>query len=249
MTKACVVCGKAFTQRRNQRCCSLECSREMRLKRRRTDWLWKHPDTKKAGTVAKCPVCGSDFIRTGAQSVYCSKRCFLDARTARRHHAEPKVVESVRCQVAGNTQTKVCVVCGKVFETRRPNAKCCSEKCAHRWRHPLVPQLDKVCVFCGKPFKTHNSTARCCSKLCADRHRRGWASLADYEKAQTERKASAERDRNGLTIAEIQEVIDVQNGDQSQLWKRSQSWTKAQHKYAKKRYEELHGLFAMTFNP
>ena len=172
MTKVCKICGSEFTPKRNQRCCSLECSREMRLQRRRTDWMWKHPDTKKSGSVAKCPVCGTDFIRTGTQSVYCSKRCFLDARNARRHHAAQMVVTDV-CHVTGITHTKICETCGKTFEAHDLREKYCSKICRNRHKHPLVPLLDKVCVFCGKAFKTHNSTARCCSKLCADRLRRG----------------------------------------------------------------------------
>ena len=149
--------------------------------------------------------------------------------------------------------TKVCVVCGKSFESGWSSAKYCSKLCRDRHYRPLVPLHDNICVFCGKPFKTKIKTARCCSFTCCDRLRRGWASLAEFEKAQAERKARskarAERDTCGLTLAQRQEVIDAQNGDQSQLWKRSQSWTKAQHKYAKKRYEELHGLFTSTFNP
>lgn len=139
-----------------------------------------------------------------------------------------------------------------MFEAHDLREKYCSELCRNRHRHPLVPFLDKVCVFCGKPFKTHNSTAKCCSKLCADRLRRGWASLAEFEKAQSERKdrinARSERDTCGLTLAQRQEVINAQNGDPSQLWKRSQSWTKAQHKYAKERYVKQHISFAATWN-
>lgn len=147
--------------------------------------------------------------------------------------------------------TKVCLFCGKPFEAKRSSAKYCSMYCNHQYNRPHVPFLEKVCLFCGKPFKTHNSTARCCSKICADRRRRGFASLAAYEEAQSERKAAFnkqhERNREGLTLAQIKEVIDAQNGDQALLWKRSQSWSKAQHKYAKKRYQENHGLFVQTY--
>ena len=81
----------------------------------------------------------------------------------------------------------------------------------------------------------------------------GYATLADFEKAQAERAAAHnkahERDRNGLTLAQIQEVIAAQDGDPSQLWRRSQHWTAAQRKYARDRYQEMHGLFTQTWNP
>lgn len=147
--------------------------------------------------------------------------------------------------------TKTCPTCGKTFEARTVRAKYCSKRCCNRHSHPLVPILDKACVFCGNHFKTKKPNARYCSSACARRMRLGWASLADFEKAQAERQTAYnkrhERDRFGLTLAQIQEVIDAQDGDPSLLWKRSQHWTKAQRKYAKQRYEEKHGLFVQTY--
>ena len=129
----------------------------------------------------------------------------------------------------------------------------CSPECSELLRHPKVVHEKKICPFCGKAFMPKVSYQKFCSKECNNRSTRGYADLEDYNRVKAVRdkaaKASAERDTCGLTLAQRQEVIDAQNGDQSQLWKRSQSWTKAQHKYAKKRYEELHGLFVTTYNP
>ena len=115
-------------------------------------------------------------------------------------------------------------------------------------------RYEKTCAFCGKTFAPKAINAKFCSPLCMRRYRiGGYATLADFERAQAERKATYnkrhERDRNGLTLAEIQDVIDAQDGDPSLLWKRSQSWTPAQRKYAKDRYSEIHNLFAATCNP
>ena len=148
--------------------------------------------------------------------------------------------------------TKVCETCGKEFEAHDARAKYCSKLCKDRHYRPLVPLHDNVCVFCGKHFKTKMPSAKCCSNTCCDRHRRGWASLEQFNAAHQAKRADynnqRERDRNGLTLAQIQEVIDAQDGDPSQLWKRSQSWTAAQRKYAKDRYQQNHGLFTSTYN-
>lgn len=145
---------------------------------------------------------------------------------------------------------KTCAFCGKKFLAALPYAEYCSQRCRH---HNKPMPSEKTCAFCGKTFAPKAINARFCSKLCMGRCRRGYETLADFEKAQAERKATYnkrhERDRHGLTLAEIQEVIDAQDGDPSLLWKRSQSWTPAQRKYAKDRYSEIHNLFAATCNP
>ena len=288
MTKTCAICGKAFEVSKNARCCSPECSREMRLRRRRTDWMWKHPETKKTGSVAKCPVCGVDFVRTGPQSVYCSRKCHNEKRRSARRgcvlgaskacelcgkdfvitapgrmycskecerkasYAKQKARrQQLRAMVAPVERT--CPVCGKTFTTGKSTKVYCSRYCLNLAHHPHVQKRDLVCVFCGKAFKSRYSTASYCSQLCNSRANSGYATLTDFEKAQAERAAAhvrrTERDRNGLTLAQIQEVIAAQDGDPSQLWKRSQSWTAAQRKYARDRYQEMHGLFTQTWNP
>ena len=149
--------------------------------------------------------------------------------------------------------TNVCVVCGKSFEAKRSCAKYCSNRCWKRAKYKPVQPHNLVCVFCGKPFTSRYSKRKCCSKTCYERFRRGWESLeqcnaahqanrADYNRAQ-------ERDRNGLTLAQVQAVIDAQNGDPAQLWQRSQSWTPAQREYARQRYQEIHSLFTSIYNP
>lgn len=147
---------------------------------------------------------------------------------------------------------KICPNCGKEFETGNVSKVYCSKLCRNRHDRPLVPFIDKVCVFCGKSFKTKMSFARCCSYTCADRLRRGWSSLDEYEKAQEARharsKARNERATCGLTPEQRQDVIDAQNSARDTLWRRSQSWTPAQREFARKRYEDMHGLFAVICN-
>lgn len=158
-----------------------------------------------------------------------------------------------------------CPVCGKPFEGRNKTQVFCSKKC--RWHaHDLARRQakskmhDVVCVFCGKVFKTHMPNAKFCSKRCRSRREIGYENLGEFEQAQKDRRdaailATAARQtkkrsaETGLTFAQMREVERAQDGDPSQLWRLSQSWTKAQRKYAKDRYEKRHGLFALTFNP
>lgn len=199
--------------------------------------------------TATCAVCGKTFVKTGHFQVCCSSEC------ARLRKNEKERMTRVRAQRPRHSApiTAVCPVCGKVFETARKFQTYCSKACYKAAQHRERQPVDRVCVFCGKAFKSMSRTAKYCSTVCSSRFCKGYATLADFEKAQAERKAAHnkqyERDRNGLTLAQIQEVINAQDGDPSLLWKRSQSWTNAQRKYAQKRYEENHGLFSQTWNP
>lgn len=236
--RTCVVCGKKFAPRGNYHVsCSPECARV-----RKADLMRKaraeSPRKEKRVITAVCPVCGKTFTKSCNHQKYCSKRCKNEVWNPKRNLPKMK---------------RTCQVCGKVFETARSDKVFCSKACYKAAQHRERQPVDRVCVFCGKAFTSMSRTAKYCSRTCMYRVQKGYATLADFEKAQAERKAAHnkqyERDRNGLTLAQIQEVINAQDGDPSLLWKRSQSWTKAQHKYAQKRYEENHGLFSQTWNP
>mgnify|MGYP003316274010 CR=1 FL=1 len=238
ITATCVVCGKTFVKTGHfQVCCSAECAR---LRKNELGRRASRPSrSSRTPHTSVCQVCGKTFAAKTSRAKFCSRTCHHTFFNGQRKR--PLV-------------TKTCPVCGKVFETARKEKVYCSNRCYKAAHYTPVKPHDLVCVFCGKAFTSMNSTAKYCSRLCAGRRRTGYETLADFENAQAARKASSfekrsERDRNGLTLAQIQEVINAQDGDPSQLWKRSQSWTKAQRKYAQKRYEENHGLFTSTYNP
>lgn len=239
ITATCAVCGKTFVKTGHfQVCCSAECARLRKNEKERATRVRAPRPRHSAPITAVCPVCGKTFTKNCNHQKYCSKRCKNEVWNPERNL--PKM-------------ERTCPICGKEFETARKNHVFCSNRCYKAAHYKPVQPHNLVCVFCGKAFTSMNGTAKYCSKLCAGRRRTGYATLADFEKAQAERKAAHnkqfERDRNGLTLAQIQEVINAQDGDPSLFWKRSQSWTKAQRKYAQKRYEENHGLFSSTWNP
>ena len=239
ITATCAVCGKTFVKTGHfQVCCSAKCARLRKNEKERTTRVRAPRPRHSAPITAVCPVCGKTFDKNCNHQKYCSKRCKNEVWNPERNLPKMK---------------RTCPICGKEFETARKNHVFCSNRCYKAAHYKPVQPHNLVCVFCGKAFTSMNGTAKYCSKLCAGRRRTGCATLADFEKAQAERKAAHnkqyERDRNGLTLAQIQEVIDAQDGDPSLLFGRSQSWTKAQRKYAQKRYEENHGLFSQTWNP
>ena len=223
ITATCAGCGKTFVKTgHHQRFCSAACRR------------------RRAGVTVVCKMCGKTFTARTVRAQFCSRSCNRAYFYRKSASAKPVV-------------SKTCPVCGKTFETRNPRKVYCTKKCQTTAYHKArrKPAQTHVCVFCGKHFTAQTSRARFCSTLCAGRVRLGYATLADFERARAQRKAAynkqRERDRNGLTLAQIQAVIDAQSGDPSRLWKLSQSWTAAQRKYAKKRYEEMHGLFSGAF--
>ena len=247
ITATCAVCGKTFVKTGHfQVCCSAACRRVRKNEKERarakvegeqrnnsTVWLSTSP------SPSVCPVCGKAFAAKTVRAMFCSKKCSRKFFNGQRKRP---------------TLTKTCPTCGKVFETARKEKVYCSKKCYKIAHYTPVKPHDLVCVFCGKPFTSRYSTTKYCSQLCAARRNQsGYATLTAFEKAQAERAAAhvrrTERDRNGLTLAQIQEVIAAQDGDPSPLWRRSQHWTAAQRKYARNRYQEMHSLFTQTWNP
>ena len=247
ITAVCAVCGKTFVKAGHyQVCCSSECAR---LRKNEKERLYRAPRQRKiakstvglraSASTKTCPICGKTFTAKTVRAMFCSKKCSRKFFNGQRKRP---------------TLTKTCPACGKVFETARKEKVYCSNKCYKIAHYTPIKPHDLVCVFCGKPFTSRYATTKYCSQRCASRRNQsGYATLTDFEKAQAERAAAhvrrTERDRNGLTLAQVQEVIDAQDGDPSQLWRRSQSWTAAQRKYARNRYEENHGLFTQTWNP
>lgn len=90
---------------------------------------------------------------------------------------------------------KICLICGKQFETNLRNKKFCSEKCAHVQAHARVREVKQRyrkighntgeikrsavprCLTCGKTFEQHFPNEKFCSEDC----RLDFFSLSDVE--------------------------------------------------------------------
>lgn len=70
---------------------------------------------------------------------------------------------------------KICLECGKSFETFRPEAKYCCDRCRDRSyykirkaRKPKTEKPKKICIGCGKLFTPTINAQKFCSKKCRD---------------------------------------------------------------------------------
>lgn len=205
-----------------------------------------------------CQACGKEFTYTyhNHERIYCSDFC-LRNYNARKRYAERRGSDYIPRKPDG--YHLICVVCGKDFVSAAPRAQYCSSKCnkrAHyvtkKVREPKLP-VKLTCVFCGKEFltDTNHRYAKYCSPLC-QKHARRYGTKAEMEATKAARKAEVEarraRDSFGCTQAQRNAVIKAQCGSRDELWQASQSWTPAQRKFAKARWEALHpsSFFTMS---
>lgn len=148
----CIICNKEFTPKRSDsRICSKECLKKFSSK--------KHLLPKEI----ECAVCGKKFKPKTSYQKACCRECGDKLRlynyTIREKKPKPK--KPSRKQL----YKKVCVVCGKEFETYSARQICCSKECL-LLRHKHQPkEYENTCVWCGKVFKS-NRISKYCSHSC-----------------------------------------------------------------------------------
>ena len=117
--------------------------------------------------------------------------------------------------------TKVCVICGKEFETNKYNKKCCSPECTkentrqlskiyHR-EYRAKNKKEKVeveCVICGKKFVPKAANGICCSSEC--RKIREWQ-RNKARSNKTEVKKAKPKKIKRVTISKILRELDRYN--------------------------------------
>ena len=117
----------------------------------------------KEDKIAVCPVCGSEFLVTSKNFIYCSELCRKNTSGRRKIRSKSKV--------------KTCEGCGKLFQTNRytPKQKYCSHECYYRSvmkttrsEEPKEHTEPKrvICTKCGSPFRTSRNTTLC--PLCRE---------------------------------------------------------------------------------
>ena len=205
-----------------------------------------------------CARCGKTFeVGIGKRMTkYCSHACMKREMTLRQL-AKERAKREVR-----EVRELVCPICGTAFTTQNSRQKYCSERCkkasqmrSWRARQPkakggeaLLPRrneevsssslLLKTCAVCGKEFTAVRCTVLTCSRECSQKHYK--ATLPVVKPPKASRPKVERRDSFGLTREQRLAVIAAQDGDRDALWKASQSWTAAQHKFAKARWEAIH---------
>lgn len=229
-------------------------------------WRAAHPDRVKAmkdrakakkaagGKVSViekvCRHCNATFTTTNRNQEFCTTDCQREARNKREREAR-------------KLHPRECRVCHATFQPVRPSHVCCSRRCSNAYHNALRkerktafrPKLyTKVCQCCKHEFQTEKLNRKACSDECAKKIMRKQNQAAYLAKNPTAgsriRSKAGEgqsgkdhrvvRDSDGLTLAERNAVIMAQNGPRENLWKLSQSWTQAQRRFAKRRYESEH---------
>ena len=209
-----------------------------------------------------CARCGKTFeVGIGQRMTkYCSHTCMKRGEIQRQKEKR---------QAAQVVRVLTCPICGRTFATKDPRKKYCSRNCKKAnemrvWRarkkanggealmllrneevsassrrdKSVASPLLKTCAVCGKEFTAVRCTVLTCSRECSQKHYKATHPVVKPPKAS--RPKVERRDSFGLTREQRLAVIAAQDGDRDALWKASQSWTPAQHRYAKARWEAIH---------
>lgn len=143
----------------------------------------------------KCACCGNEFTPKTKNHRFCCRRCsqkgnYRENPERRRKNREYSAAR--RQDKVKPPATKICVICGKEFQTRHNRQKCCSAECslANKHRHskdyyynqfsaklvsepkPVIGEEKYFCRNCGKEFKPTPSLTLFCNRQCYDEYRR-----------------------------------------------------------------------------
>lgn len=168
-----------------------------------------------------CARCGKAFeVGIGNRMTkYCSHTCMKREMTLRQ------LAKARAAREAANG--------GEALRPRRKEAVVASSCRDKSVASPLL----KTCTVCGKKFTASRCTAMTCSRECSQKHYKATHPVVKHPKAA---RPKVLRDSFGLTREQRLAVISAQDGDRDALWTASQSWTPAQRKFAKARWEMLH---------
>ena len=188
-------------------------------------------DPQRPGRKVYCAECGREVNREKTRE-----------NMALRYEAKKAAREAARTEPVWKSETRTCEVCGSAFVPAMPNQLTCSRKCYHEKcrdkKRTARAESAKVgvrkCAWCGKVFQPSNGRQVYCSIACY------MGARQKRERDRCEPKASG----GGLTLAQIERVkADVQLPP-SERYAASKEWTPAMHTYARKLYEQHHGLFS-----
>lgn len=111
---------------------------------------------------------------------------------------------------------KVCVICGKSFETRYVITKTCSEKCSYerrkkrgKERYAKGPdELIKTCIICGATFLPVSNNTKTCSPKC-----RKINNDNTYQRYLKKRKGNWDKKKNEVVEEVVEKPVEVRPPD------------------------------------
>ena len=176
----------------------------------------------KIGSIVKCAVCGKEFVKRLAAEKYCSRECYKVSQKIKVFESNYKRSEKRAILKRNKKYEKVCVICGKPFETSQPRAKCCSGACRYEYkrikereRKKQLPKQPKeieiaACEWCGQEFERKSNRQVFCSKKCYEQYHskvereRTKSTFTEY--SETNKKKTVKPP----TVAEIQERMKAE---------------------------------------
>ena len=168
----CVICGAGFKAHGVKKTCSKQCSAELRLQRKRADYI----KTRGELPDRQCCVCGAAF-RPRINALTCSEACAQTNRrsTAREGHERRYIPAEVR----------ECVICSSVFAPHGKQ-KTCGDKCSHELERRnennrrALRRAVSHCVVCGGGFHPRGRQTTCSHK-CGKELRRQYEASRDRD--------------------------------------------------------------------
>jgi len=123
----CQHCDESFTPRWvNDKFCCVECQKTHRNQSRRAETAERHQPTR-------CERCGEQFIPKKAGTRFCGHRCRWKAVQERKQE---------------RNSDRQCPECRVVFKPVRPEAKCCSPRCALSFRARVAAKSQESAFIC-----------------------------------------------------------------------------------------------------
>lgn len=121
-----------------------------------------------------CKICGKPLEE--GHSVYCGSECAKKAR----NQATMRWKRKKQAENLAASPIKICIICGKAFQSNYHHKKCCSKECStinnrrntDKSNQRRINIVTKTCKICGTEFTTSNSTRKYCSDACrVQRHK------------------------------------------------------------------------------
>lgn len=140
--RICADCGVSFTGYPKSKRCP-DCQRA--ADRARSAAIKRNGAARPLGSIDQCKCCGADYVVESGLQKYC-KSCAKNAvsenvRGHKRQYMQDHSAEFAPAKAENRSFNKICVICGKVFDSGLPTVTC-SDECAKELRRRRQNESD-----------------------------------------------------------------------------------------------------------
>lgn len=132
--RTCIKCGRVFEGFPNSKYCN-SCAYEAQLETKKRHQ--SNPNTRKIGDTDKCERCGKEYVIKGGRQRYCpecQRQATLETQRERKKLRRLQDQRNEHSKAVRKKRQKVCIYCGKVFNSSSPSP-CCSDECRKKNKH------------------------------------------------------------------------------------------------------------------